>query len=41
MGRDAQDVVNQQIGEYDIFVGIIWKRMGTRKREKMLNSFAG
>ena len=23
MGRDAQDVVNQQIGEYDIFVGII------------------
>jgi hypothetical protein len=29
MGRDAQDVVNQQIGEYDIFVGIIWKRMGT------------
>jgi hypothetical protein len=29
MGRDAQEVVNKQIGEYDIFVGIIWKRMGT------------
>lgn len=29
LGRDAQDVVNQQIGEYDIFVGILWKRMGT------------
>ncbi len=29
MGRDAQDVVNQQIGDYDVFVGIMWKRMGT------------
>lgn len=29
MGKDAQEVVNQQIGEYDIFVGIIWKRLGT------------
>lgn len=29
LGRDAQDVVNQQIGDYDIFVGILWKRMGT------------
>jgi hypothetical protein len=29
LGRDAQDVVNQQIGKYDIFVGIMWKRMGT------------
>jgi hypothetical protein len=29
LGSDAQDVVNQQIGEYDVFVGILWKRMGT------------
>lgn len=29
LGRDAQAVVNQQIGDYDIFVGILWKRMGT------------
>ena len=29
LGRDAQDVINQQIGNYDIFVGILWKRMGT------------
>jgi hypothetical protein len=29
MGVDAQDVVNQQITEYDIFVGIMWKRFGT------------
>lgn len=29
LGRDAQDVVNRQIGNYDIFVGILWKRMGT------------
>jgi hypothetical protein len=29
LGLDAQDVVNQQIGSYDIFVGIMWKRFGT------------
>src|SRR5262245_47028120 len=29
LGRDAQDVVNRQIGAYDIFVGIMWKRFGT------------
>jgi hypothetical protein len=29
LGRDAQDVVNRQIGPYDIFVGIMWKRFGT------------
>ena len=28
MGR-AQDVVNRQIGEHDIFIGIMWKRFGT------------
>jgi hypothetical protein len=29
LGSDPQDVVNRQIGEYDLFVGILWKRMGT------------
>lgn len=29
IGRDPQDVVNRQIGEYDIFIGIMWKRFGT------------
>lgn len=29
VGEDAQDVINQEIGEYDIFVGIMWKRFGT------------
>jgi hypothetical protein len=29
MGRDAQGVVNEQIGSYDIFVGIMWRRFGT------------
>src|SRR5262245_16265927 len=29
LGTDAQDVVNRQIGAYDGFGGILWKRMGT------------
>lgn len=29
VGDDAQDVINKQIGKYDIFVGIMWKRFGT------------
>ncbi len=30
IGADAQDVVNQQIGdEYDIFIGIMWGRFGS------------
>jgi Domain of unknown function (DUF4062) len=29
LGIDAQQVVNEQIGDYDVFVGIMWKRMGT------------
>ncbi|KPA16461.1 hypothetical protein MHK_003320 [Candidatus Magnetomorum sp. HK-1] len=29
VGEDAQDVVNQQIGEFDILVGMMWKRFGT------------
>lgn len=29
IGSEPQAVVNEQIGDYDIFVGILWKRMGT------------
>jgi len=29
IGKDAQDVINRQIGEYDILVGIMWRRFGT------------
>lgn len=29
VGEDAQDVINKEIGEYDIFVGVMWKRFGT------------
>jgi len=28
LGADAQDVINQAIPEYDIFVGIMWSRFG-------------
>src|SRR5437868_3524790 len=28
-GEDAQDVINRQIGDYDVFVGIMWRRFGT------------
>jgi len=29
-GKDAQAVINEQIGtEYDIFIGILWSRLGT------------
>jgi hypothetical protein len=29
LGSNPQQVVNEQIRNYDIFVGILWKRMGT------------
>jgi hypothetical protein len=29
VGADAQDVVNKQISDFDIFVGIMWQRFGT------------
>ena len=30
-GEDGQDVINRQIGmDYDIFIGIMWKRFGTK-----------
>jgi hypothetical protein len=28
-GQGPQDVINQQIGVYDIFIGIMWNRLGT------------
>jgi tetratricopeptide (TPR) repeat protein len=28
-GDDAQDVINREVGPYDIFVGMMWKRLGT------------
>ena len=32
MGR-PQGVVNDQVGEFDVFVGVMWKRFGTRTGE--------
>lgn len=29
VGEDAQDVINKEIGDYDVLVGIMWKRFGT------------
>lgn len=29
IGDDAQDVINRQIGDYDVLVGMMWKRLGT------------
>ncbi|MCE7700159.1 MAG: DUF4062 domain-containing protein [Methanobacterium paludis] len=29
MGTDAQSVINDQIDDYDIFIGIMWKSFGT------------
>lgn len=29
LGTDPQSVINNQIGEYDIFLGILWHRFGT------------
>jgi TIR domain/Domain of unknown function (DUF4062) len=35
IGDDAQDVINTQIGEFDVLVGVMWKRFGTpTKRAK-------
>ena len=28
IGEDAQDVINRQLDEFDIFLGIMWKRFG-------------
>lgn len=29
LGEDAQDVVNRDLPEYDVFIGIMWQRFGT------------
>jgi hypothetical protein len=29
VGDDAQDVINREIQDYDIFVGVMWKRFGS------------
>lgn len=29
VGDDAQDVINRQLSDFDIFVGVMWKRFGT------------
>lgn len=35
IGDDAQDVVNKQIGEFDVLVGVMWRRFGSpTKRAK-------
>lgn len=30
VGRDSQDIINKQIGEYDIYIGIMANRFGTK-----------
>ena len=32
VGTDAQDVINRQIGDFDILVGVMWRRFGTPTR---------
>jgi hypothetical protein len=42
VGVDAQDVVNRQIGAKDIFIGVLWSRLGTptqRARSGTLEEF--
>jgi hypothetical protein len=29
VGEDAQDVINREIGEFDILVGVMWRRFGS------------
>jgi hypothetical protein len=35
IGEDAQDVINREIGDYDVFVGIMWRRFGTRTKRAL------
>ena len=32
IGEDAQDVINRQISPFDVLVGIMWRRFGTRTK---------
>jgi hypothetical protein len=35
VGANAQDVINREISDYDVFVGVMWRRLGTpTKRSK-------
>ena len=29
LGLEAQEVIDENIGDYDLFIGILWKRFGT------------
>jgi len=29
IGQDGQDVINRQIGDFDVLVGVMWKRFGS------------
>lgn len=29
VGEDAQDVINRELGEFDVFIGVMWRRFGT------------
>lgn len=29
LGSDPQDIVNRQLGEFDVFIGLLWTRIGT------------
>ena len=35
-GSEPQEVVNKQIQDYDIFVGILWHRIGTPTKGRCL-----
>lgn len=37
-GKDPQDVVNQQLGNFDIFVGLFWARLGTPTQRALSGS---
>ncbi len=37
-GQRPQAIINEQIGEYDVFVGILWKRFGTPTGAKNPNT---
>jgi hypothetical protein len=35
LGRDRQSVISEQIGDIDIFVGILWSRIGTQTADAL------
>jgi hypothetical protein len=38
-GEDAQSVINDRLGEYDIFVGVSWNRFGTPTGRRRIRQF--